>query len=106
MARYQKGQSGNPAGRKPGSKNKFTKLKSREVWQLLNERDCNPFEILADLAMDETVADRTRMEACGILCEYCEPKLKSVEMKTGDSGIQLFINTQPMSKPNEEKSND
>lgn len=76
---FSKGVSGNPAGRKPGSKNKFTRLKVRQVQHLLDKRDCNPFEILVDIAMDKSIADRARIKAVEILCQYCgEPLLQSL----------------------------
>lgn len=93
MARYEKGQSGNKGGRPPGSKNKFTRLKTREVAEVLNERECNPFEILADIAMDATLSIHARVSAASELCQYLEPKLKSVELSGNkDGGLTFMFN--------------
>ena len=41
MAKFQKGKSGNPSGRKKGSKNKLTLVKDRLV-KILNEKLADP----------------------------------------------------------------
>ena len=75
---FKKGISGNPSGKPKGSKKKFR----FDVAAILHEMDCNPFQILADLAMDVTKGPRVRREAAADLCGYVAPKLKSMELTT------------------------
>ena len=104
-----KGQSGHPQGRPKGSKNSFTRLKARQVYEILNQRGCNPFEILADIAMDETVSIHARVTAASELCQYVESKLKSIEL-TGKGNSCTFVfdglklNQAPMIASNEQKA--
>jgi hypothetical protein len=100
---FKPGQSGNPAGRKKGEKNKLTY--KREVWEACVEANVDPFLVLAQIAAGkletpegtpEKINAYLRKEAAAELCQYLAPKLKSIEHKggTGES-FQLIINTKP-----------
>lgn len=82
---FVKGQSGNPAGRTPGSKNKFR----FDVSEILNRWGCDPFKILIDLAT-KAKSEKVRCEAATELCGYVAPKLKSIEL-TGDSENPVIV---------------
>lgn len=111
------GQSGNPAGRKPGSKNKLSYKK--DVWETCVDVGVDPFRVLAEIAAGilrkpkgtpERIAVYLRKEAAAELCQYIKPKLKSMEIK-GDSSeeFSLIINTVPFKaqvKHNEEETNE
>jgi len=97
---FKKGKSGNPAGRKLGSKNKL----NRNVDEICSKFDCNPFEILALIATGkivdcEYISDdqkkyftiRLMMEAASELAQYLAPKLKSIEHK-GDKENPVNFN--------------
>lgn len=94
--RFQKGLSGNPNGRPKGAKNKVR----FEVAEILKEEGCNPFKILAQLALGNADYNRgvqvtgyLRKDAAAELAQYIAPKLKSVEL-TGDQleNFTLFMN--------------
>jgi hypothetical protein len=97
------GQSGNPAGRKPGSKNKLTY--KNEVWEACVKASVDPFLVLAEIAAGklekpdgspEKINAYLRKEAAAELCQYLKPKLKSIELKNeSGEGFQLIINTKP-----------
>lgn len=87
---FEPGQSGNPTGRPKGSLNKFSKLKLYSITETLNEMECNPFQILAELAMTAK-SDYVKVQAASELCQYIEPKLKSIEHK-GDQQSPVKFN--------------
>lgn len=100
---WQKGQSGNPAGRKPGEKNRLTYKK--DVWEACVTASVDPFLVLAQIAagtlktaddIPEKINAYLRKEAAAELCQYLKPKLKSIDHKVNDGdAFQLIINTQP-----------
>lgn len=92
MAKFQPGQSGNPKGKPLGTKHKFSKLKALSVAETLDAAECNPFQILAELAMNGR-SEKVRCEAASELCQYIEPKLKSIEHK-GDkeNPLKVYLN--------------
>jgi hypothetical protein len=106
MARnlFKKGLSGNPKGRPPGSRNKVY----YEVAEILERNECNPFEILAQIANGqlkklpkEIVPVRLRLDAAAELAAYIAPKLKAVEFSQADgSNFTININTQPITDDN------
>jgi len=70
-------------GRRKGSLN----LRSRFLVQTtLAERKCNPFGIMADLAMDISQPAELRGRMAAQLGEYCAAKLRAVELTGADGG--------------------
>src|SRR5690349_13683498 len=106
-AQFKPGQSGNPKGRTKGSKNKL----SYNVGEICEKHDCNPFEILAQIAAgtielpDEQrkyFGVRIRMEAASELAQYLAPKLKALELSTDkDEGLTFVMNFGEQSKNTE-----
>lgn len=67
---FLKGQPRHPdAGRKPGTKNKKTVLRVRDV---LSERDINPAQKILDLI--PILEPEEQLKAWGLLLSYCEVK--------------------------------
>ena len=85
---FQKGQSGNPAGRKKGSKNIKTQ-QIREAYQKLTEDNLDSMsEWLNQIAQDDPAK---AMQLMLNLSEFIIPKLARTEM-TGNDGEDLFSN--------------
>lgn len=89
---FQVGDRGNPKGRPKGAKTKFRV----DVMKILEEKKCNPFEILVDLAMNSK-GKIVRLKAATELCSYIAPKLKHIE-HAGDKDQPLSIVLNMMSK--------
>ncbi|MHB1222413.1 MAG: DUF5681 domain-containing protein [Gammaproteobacteria bacterium] len=84
---FKKGQSGNPGGRPRG--------KSYDVAKILEEAGCNPFLVLAKLAL-ESRSDKVKCEAASQLARYIAPQLKSIEHSTSeDSKLNITLNLSP-----------
>lgn len=109
---FEKGKSGNPGGRPPGSKNKIR----HDVGEICRELGCSPFRVLALIANGdaetlELSADqkrfltvRLRMEAAAELAQYLSPKLKSIELKNDEeSPFTMTINTRKCNCGNVDK---
>ena len=87
---FKKGQSGNPSGRPKGIISKKTKFKY-DVANIAQIKGCNPFEILADLAMNSP-KERMRYDAAKELCSYLAPKLKSMQLQNESSApVQVML---------------
>lgn len=89
--------------------NKFGKGRPRKVSsnvkEILDEFDCNPFQILALIAKGtiydyeevplekrKNLSMRVRMEAASELCQYLAPKFRSIAIESGEnSGVQLTL---------------
>lgn len=73
--KFQPGQSGNPGGRKPGSKNKRTLL----LKELCAEKDFDPIEFLIDVAKNKKIEWGSRIKAACEVNACLNPKLKAIE---------------------------
>lgn len=88
----------NPGGRPVGAKNKLF-----QVADICGAINCNPFEILAQMAagtldvpeeQKKQITVRIRLEAAAELAQYLAPKLKAVEIKAQEeSNFSMNINT-------------
>jgi|GEM_PF-6221654 len=97
---FQPGQSGNPAGRKKGLKDK--RHYKQEVWEACEKVGIDPFVVLAEIAagvlkkpdgVPEKINGYLRKEAAAELCQYLKPKLKSVELRNDpEEPVQFIMN--------------
>lgn len=72
-----------------------------EVNQIVETVGCNPFQILAEIAMgtlemgsvvgQQRITPRLRMEAAAELAQYLAPKLKAIEL-SGDNESPVVFN--------------
>jgi len=91
---FRPGQSGNPTGRAPGSKNKAS-LRTREgIWRYIQQlategRDANPFTVLIHLMLDSD-DEHIRLHAATALADRLLPKLKSTELTTDPDRPPVF----------------
>ena len=79
--KFKPGESGNPAGRAKGSKNKRT----LEVMDLCEKKKFKPIEFLIDVAKDENEEMVYRLKAAIEVNGCINPKLKAIE-HSGDVG--------------------
>ena len=73
--KFEPGQSGNPSGRKPGSKNKRTLA----IADLCREKDFNPLAFLIDTAKNEEIEWQHRIKAACEVNACTNPRLKAIE---------------------------
>ena len=81
---FKPGQSGNPAGRRSGLPDK--RLQYKQIKEILNAKGCNPFEVMAEMAMGNEYEDSIRLQAAKELAQYIAPKLKGVTIDLGEDG--------------------
>lgn len=75
------GKSGNPNGRKPGSKNKRTLMLER-AWQRCDALDFHPIDEMIKLARSEKVTPGFRLAVCAEIQKYLEgPQPESLPLK-------------------------
>ena len=88
---YQPGQSGNPNGRKPGTRNRRTE----ELWGELEARgDIDPAVYLSSLVSDLTKPEELRTTAASYLLPYKYAKRQSVpSLRFIDEPLQLPVPT-------------
>ena len=88
---WKAGQSGNPAGRTKGSKNKIRgRSLLLQIREAIKQPDYHPLIELAKMAADEETEQKLRQDCQKELCKYIEPQLKAVE-HTGPEGDDLRI---------------
>ena len=73
--KFKPGQSGNPAGKKPGTKNKRTLA----IADLCKEKDFNPLAFLIDTAKNEEIEWSHRIKAACEVNACVHPRLKAIE---------------------------
>jgi hypothetical protein len=96
---FKKGESGNPNGRPKGAKNKIR----FDVAEILKAEKCNPFKILAQIALgntdynnDRPITAYLRKDAAAELAGYVAPKLKSVEITSDQlDNFTVMLNYAP-----------
>lgn len=91
---YQKGQSGNPAGRPPGIGNKAT-MKVRDAFAAFLEANLPRMQELFDRVAEEDAAKA--LDLLDRFASYTTPKLKAVDhTSAGDRLPVVTINVPPM----------
>jgi hypothetical protein len=83
MAKFEKGISGNPAGKKPGTTNRVNDEIRTRINTFLDEN----FETIQSDIMQLEARDRVRLYL--ELLQYGVPKLKAMELKTDSENLQL-----------------
>lgn len=78
MGRFKPGECGNPSGRTKGSKNVYSRKRMLDIMATLEEKGCNPVEVLADLAL-YAKEEKVRCSAASELLSYVLPKLKHID---------------------------
>ena len=73
--KFKPGQSGNPAGKRPGTKNKRTLT----IQKLCEERDFDPLAFLIDTAKNEEIEWSHRIKAACEVNACVNPRLKAIE---------------------------
>src|SRR5262245_2416288 len=79
---FQKGQSGNPAGRPKGALDKITQLQRKAAL----ESGQSPLDYLLSIMRDENQSITVRLDAAKAAAPYLHPKLTAVEasLKTNE----------------------
>ena len=75
LGKFKPGKSGNPAGRKSGSKNKRTLV----LRELCEEKDFDPIEFLIDVAKNTEIEWGPRIKAACEVNSCMNPKRKAIE---------------------------
>ena len=90
---FRKGQSGNPAGRPVGAKDRQTAELRQKINEILGEH-FTPEKIAADI---EAMEPKDRLTFLTKLMEYAVPKLKQTELDTDnrDTDIHVIFPTFP-----------
>lgn len=89
---FQPGQSGNPAGRPKGARNKRVGV----VLDILEKHQYNPVEHLISIAQNEEHSDALRMEAAKAILPYVLPKLRQTQISAaGDQAVSFHLNLAP-----------
>ncbi len=89
MAKWRKGQSGNPAGRKKGAKNKTTVAKEY-AHDEAGKRRMLPLAYMLRVMRDPKQPMELRMEMAKAAAPYMHSRLKSTELRNPD-GEELVI---------------
>jgi hypothetical protein len=88
MAKFQKGQSGNPAGKPKGSKDRRREFYN--VIELLQQNNHNPFQAMIDLAKDPNADADLRLKANKELGLRAAPPIKAIE-HIDDTSLQADL---------------
>lgn len=92
---WQKGQSGNPTGKRKGTQNKLTVKTRAALWDYIEqqstpEKSCNPFLRAVELLRDSD--DPAIILRCiDFLGDRLLPKLKAIEVDLGETAQQVIL---------------
>jgi hypothetical protein len=83
-------------GQKTGGRQKGTPnfRSTRAVQATLDERKCDPIDVMAELAMDKDSPRELRGRMAAELANYLHPKRKAIE-HTGPGGGAIELNANP-----------
>ena len=87
MAKWVKGQSGNPKGRPKGSLNRLAVSKSIEV----SESGQLPTDFLVDVYRDESLDVKLRVDAAKAAAPYLQPQLNASELDVKQEAIERSV---------------
>jgi len=97
--KFKKGQSGNPGGKKKGTKNKY----KMDFLQTCCDEGFNPCLELIKIVRT-TKSDHVKVTACSEIASYVAPKLKAIEL-TVDEAVERFQLNFNVIQPEPETSN-
>ena len=95
---FKKGQSGNPGGKKKGTKNKV----KFDFLQTCCDEGFNPCLELIKIVRN-TKSDHVRVTACSEIASYVAPKLKAIEISVDEAVERFQLNFNVISPDQAEK---